>query len=78
VGGKYGNLVAHILKAMSSDDEDQSEMLADIYLLGSQAEKDVLDRAFICLCGCSIETLMNKCEKEGIQDTTTPDWWCRS
>lgn len=74
---KYDNLVAHVSKALFSDDDDQSEMLADIYLSANQAEKDVLNRAFICLCGWSLETLMGKCEKEGIQDTTTPGWWGR-
>lgn len=49
----YTNLVAHVSKAMFSDDYDQSEMLADIYLSANQAEKDVLDRAFTCLCGWS-------------------------
>jgi hypothetical protein len=74
----YGNLVAHVSKAMFSDDDDQSEMLAGIYLSANQVEKDVLDRAFICLCGWSLRTLMSKCEQEGIQDSTTPEWWGRS
>lgn len=76
--GIYSNLVAQISKAMYSDDDDQSEMLANIYLSGSQDEKDVLDRAFTCLCGWSLKTLMSRCEKEGVQDTTSPDWWSRS
>jgi hypothetical protein len=76
--GNYGNLVAHISKAMSSDDDDQSEMLANIYLSGNQAAKDVLDRAFICLCGWSLETLLKRCQQEGTQDTTNPEWWQRS
>jgi len=78
MGCNYGNLVAQVSKALFSDDDDQSEMLADIYLSANQAEKDVLDRAFICLCGWSLGTLMGKCEKEGIQDTTAPEWWGRS
>jgi len=73
----YGNLIAHVSKALFSDDDDQSEMLADIYLSANQAERDVLDRAFICLCGWSLKTMMSKCEKEGIQDTTNPEWWGR-
>jgi hypothetical protein len=71
----YSNLVSHVSKEMFSDDDDQSQMLADIYLSASQAEKDVLDRAFICLCGWSLKTLMDRCEKRGVQDTTRPDWW---
>lgn len=76
--GNYSNLVAHISKAMYSDDEDQSDMLADIYLAGTEAERDVLNRAFTCLCGWSLETLMNRCQKEGIQDTSDPKWWTGS
>jgi hypothetical protein len=75
---KYSNLVAHISKAMFSDDDDQSDMLAAVYLSANQAEKEVLDRAFICLCGWSLKTMMNKCEKEGVQDTTSPEWWVRN
>ena len=73
----YGNLIAHISKALFSDDDDQSEMLANIYRSANLAEKDLLDRAFICLCGWSLETLMSKCVTEGIQDTTAPEWWSR-
>jgi hypothetical protein len=72
---KYSNLVAQISKAMFSDDDDQSEMLAGIYLSANEVEKAVLDRTFICLCGWSLKTLMNMCEKDGVQDTTTPEWW---
>lgn len=73
--GKYSNLVAHVSKAIFSDDDDQSDMLADIYLQAEEAEKAVLDKAFICLCGWSLKTMMEKCEKEGLQDTTKPEWW---
>ena len=74
----YSSLVARVSKAMYSDDDDQSEMLADIYLTSNPTEKDVLDRAFICLCGWSLRTLMDKCENEGVQDTTLPEWWMKS
>jgi hypothetical protein len=77
VVGIYSNLVAQISKAMHSDDDDQSEMLADIYISGNEVEKTVLDRAFVCLCGWSLKTVMDKCEKEGIQDTTIPEWWVK-
>jgi hypothetical protein len=76
--GVYSNLVAQISKAMHFDDDDQSEMLANIYLSANEAEKAVLDSAFICLCGWSLTTLMSKCEKEGVQDATTPEWWVRN
>lgn len=75
--GTYSNLVAQVSKALFSDDDDQSEMLAGIYLNANQAEKDILDRAFICLCGWSLRTLMDRCEQEGVQDTTKPEWWSK-
>lgn len=30
--GRYSQLVAHITNAIVADDDDQSEMLADVYL----------------------------------------------
>jgi hypothetical protein len=75
--GTYSNLVAHISKAMFSDDDDQSERLASLYLNANQAEKDILDNAFICLCGWSLKTLMERCEQEGVQDTMNPEWWSK-
>jgi hypothetical protein len=77
MNSNYGNLVARVSKALFSDDDDQSDMLANVYLSATQGEKDLLDRAFICLCGWSLKTLMSECEKEGIQDTTNPEWWGR-
>ena len=73
VDGIYGNLVAHITREMLSDDYDQSEMLADVYLTSSEAQQDALDRAFTCLCGWSLKTLMTRCAEEGPQDTATPE-----
>lgn len=75
--GTYSNLVAQVSKAMFSDDDDQSEMLAGLYIDGNHVEKDILDKAFICLCGWSLKTLMDRCEQEGVQDTTTPEWWSK-
>lgn len=77
MGGAYSNLVARVSKAMFSDDDDQSEMLASLYIEANQAEKDLLDRAFTCFCGWSLKTLMDRCEQEGVQDTTNPAWWSR-
>ncbi|MEO7775493.1 MAG: hypothetical protein ABIT61_12560 [Steroidobacteraceae bacterium] len=76
--GTYRNLVAQVAKALYSDEDDQSDMLAGIYLAANEAEKNVLDQAFTCLCGWSLKTLMSNCQMEGVQDTTNPDWWCSS
>jgi len=57
---RYERLVAHIFEQMANDDEDQSQMLAEVYLSANDAGKDVLDRAFICLCGWQLQTLMKQ------------------
>jgi hypothetical protein len=59
---RYERLVAHIYEKIANDDEDQSQMLADIYLSADDSSKDVLDRAFICLCGWQLQTLMKQVE----------------
>lgn len=62
---RYSRLVAHITNEILMDDEDQSEMLADVYLSADQAGKDALDKAFICLCGWQLSTLMKQCATSG-------------
>lgn len=59
---QYAQLVERITYAIATDDDDQSERLADVYLGADDAGKDVLDRAFICLCGWQLKTLMTACE----------------
>jgi hypothetical protein len=49
---RYERLVAHISHEMANDDEDQSQMLADVYLSADDAGKDVLDRrSSVCADG---------------------------
>lgn len=67
---RYAQFVSHISNAIATDDYDQSEKLADVYLSADVAGKDVLDRAFICLCGYQLKTLMSECSAEV---TTAPD-----
>lgn len=60
---RYARLVAHIFEQMANDDEDQSQMLADIYHSADDAGKDALERAFICLCGWRLQTLMKQVDQ---------------
>jgi hypothetical protein len=60
---RYEQLVAHISHEMANDNEDQSQMLADVYLSADDAGKDVLDRVFISLCGWQLQTLMKQIDK---------------
>jgi hypothetical protein len=65
VPDQYEGLVAHITREMVNDDEDQSQMLANIYLSADEAGREVLDQAFICLCGWSLKTLMQQVDHQG-------------
>lgn len=77
MNGSYADLVAHITRAILSDDDDQSKMLADLYLSSNENQRVALDRAFVCLCGWSLNTLMTQCKDNALQDPTAPEWWLR-
>jgi hypothetical protein len=66
---RYMRLDAHITEAIATDDYDQSDRLADIYLSADEAGKDLLDRAFICLCWYQLKTLMSNGD---LDDITAP------
>ncbi len=56
-------LIDHVQEAMLSDDEDrskQSEILRRTYEEASQEAKEKIDECFICLCGWSLQTLLNR------------------
>ena len=57
---RYMRLIAHISNAMCSDDTDQSVRLATLYDAADDRGKDLLDQAFICLCGWSMKTLIEQ------------------
>jgi hypothetical protein len=67
---RYMRLVAHITDEMRNDDDDQSERLAALYETADEKGKDILDQAFICLCGWSLKTLMANAD---LSDSTAPD-----
>jgi hypothetical protein len=67
---RYMRLVAHVTEAITTDDYDQSERLADVYLSADETGKDLLVRAFICLCGYQLKTLMANAD---LVDTTAPE-----
>ncbi|MFM1817016.1 MAG: hypothetical protein RLZ98_3711 [Pseudomonadota bacterium] len=60
---QYAGLISHIHEAISSDDADQSQRLADLYLSTDDAGKELLDRAFTCLCGWQLNTLMRQVQQ---------------
>jgi hypothetical protein len=67
---RYMRLMAHINAAMARDVYDQSVRLADVYLAADDVGKDLLDRAFTCLCGYRLKTLMANAD---LDDPTAPE-----
>jgi hypothetical protein len=67
---RFMRLVSHVTDAIAIDDYDQSDRVAEIYLPADEAGKDILDRAFICLCGYQLKTLMANAD---LDDTTAPE-----
>lgn len=61
----YSQLVSHISDSIAADDCDQSERLANVYLCADAAGKELLDQAFMCLCGWKLATLMAHVEAKG-------------
>ena len=56
-------LIDLVQEAMLSDDEDrskQSDILRRTYEGASLEAKNQIDKCFICLCGWSLETLLNR------------------
>jgi hypothetical protein len=52
------SLITTIQTAMLDDDEDDSERLEHLYQDANPEEKELLDNAFICLCGYSLGRLI--------------------
>ena len=64
------NILEIILQEMMSDDEnteDQSQRLHGIYHNADKGEREVLDKAFICVCGWSLDTLIGKANSWKLQ-----------
>ena len=51
----------------TSDDSPNVGRVAEDYLEGDDAYKEIVDTVFIHLCGWSMETIINKANKEGAQ-----------
>lgn len=54
------SLVSRIAELIASDDDDQSERMADEYRDADPKAKEAIDNAFICLCGYSLATLIKE------------------
>jgi hypothetical protein len=56
-------LIDRIQEEMESDDEDrekQSAILLSVYMGADEKTQAVIDEVFICLCGWSFKTLLER------------------
>jgi len=51
-------LIDRILAQMLFDDEDDSTILETLYTNSNTQEKALLDKAFVAVCGWTLETLI--------------------
>lgn len=66
------NIIEGIFALMGEDDEDpikQSESLEALYEISTDTQKKAIDNAFICICGYSLDTIINSPEtiSEGLE-----------
>jgi hypothetical protein len=60
------NIIEGIFTLMQKDDEDpmkQSEILEITYNKATQDEKKIIDDIMICVCGYSLDTILNRPEE---------------
>ena len=67
------NIIEGIHHLMNNDDEDpikQSEQLEALYEISTDTQKKAIDNALICICGYSLDTIINNPESvdEGVQN----------
>ncbi len=62
----FDNLIEGINELMGIDEEDptkQSDQLEALYEISTDTQKKAIDNAFICICGYSLDTLINNPEE---------------
>ena len=66
------NLIEGIHYLMSNDNEDpqkQSESLEALYEIATDTQKKAIDNAFICVCGYSLDTLINNADSISMEES---------
>ncbi len=61
----FDNTITTIFTLMSKDNEDpfkQSEQLEALYEIATATQKKAIDNAIICICGYSLDTIINSPE----------------
>lgn len=65
----FDNIIEGILTLMNNDGEDatkQSDQLESMYNICTSTQKKAIDNALICICGYSLDTIINN--PQDIQD----------
>ena len=57
-------IIEDIFSLMQNDDDSlrQSEQLEALYEISTDTQKKAIDNAFICICGYSLDTIINSPE----------------
>jgi len=61
----FDNIIEHILYLMQNDNDDtekQSDNLEALYEISTDTQKKAIDNAMICICGYSLDTIINSPE----------------
>ncbi len=67
----FDNTITTIFTLMSKDSEDpfkQSEQLESLYEIATNTQKKAIDNALICICGYSLDTIINSPETISMED----------
>ena len=67
----FDNTIATIFTLMSKDCENpfkQSEQLESLYEIATSTQKKAIDNAMICICGYSLDTIINSPENISMED----------
>jgi hypothetical protein len=66
----FDNIISGIQELISNDNEDpqkQSDNLESLYQLATSTQKKAIDNAFICICGYTLDTIINNPENISLE-----------
>lgn len=66
VSERHSQLISHIYDSIGSDEDNQSERLASLYLAANDCGKALLDEAFTCLCGWRLGSLLEQSTQRSV------------
>jgi len=68
---EFDNLIEGIQSLMINDDADaekQSDNLQALYEIATDTQKKAIDNTFICICGYSLDTIINNPDSISVED----------